>query len=190
MQQEGIKVLVPTQMMHRFGELHNDCDIVYSGVSPSTDYAELKQIYKDYDVFCLNINTEYVSESYASQYEFSLDKWANATVAFVLIPKEFNMYKESRETFIEHIKITLEDYYNHGPLWGMAIINQQTQEVESEECFYYVDGFDENAKKFFNECKAKYNITQQEFDDAETIIKSHEPDVSPDVYMIEKETKD
>lgn len=83
-------------------------------------------------------------KSKARQYEFEVSENGSDAVAFICIPKDFIFYKESRELYLEHLKITLEDYYT--------------------------GEFDKETKEWFEKCKAEYGVTDEEIKEVKADI--------------------
>lgn len=176
---DEVNVIVPLQMSKRFHKIHTDTED-FCGTTPKDDLNALKTKYKNCDVFYLNIVEIF------DGVVFDLSNEPDIVAAFVCIPKNGKYYKEKPEEYIDFVRIVLADYYNDENIWTILVMNKDCEKLEndkSQKYYDYVvedytlyinnDRFNQEHRKFFEKCKAKYGIPQTEIDLAKKIMKSH-----------------
>ena len=185
----GVKVFVLSQMPERFHKINTETE-PFCGTTPENDIKALKNEYKDYDVFYLNIVEIFDGVI------FDLSSEPDIVAAFVCIPKSHKCYKEKPQEYIDVVCKMLDDYYNGNNLWKILVMDKDWEESKNDESRGYYDyvvedytlylylnnnRFNKEHLEFFEKCKAKYGIPQTEIDLVKKIIKSN-PNNQPTRY--------
>lgn len=160
----GIKVVIWPDADKKFYKLNTE------PVLTRQDILKVSETYKDYEMFCLNPLCKHC----CTDIEFDdLSKYPNEDCdVFIFIPKGSTWLKPDN---LEHIKYTMEDYYNDASNWFIWIVQNTTAEDNSDEymLYYAGDKFSIEDEQFFEKIKKEYGITDLEISEAKQIIKTH-----------------
>jgi len=127
----GIKIIVPSEMNQAFKCLHTEKNLAFPGTSAEDDYKAMQEKYEDYDVFCL-----LALHCGISNYPFGsinadlrlLNFAEPEAVAFVCIPKNCKKYIEDTQWFLTFVKQTVTEYcnFNRGNCCSLNVMENKT----------------------------------------------------------------
>ncbi len=159
----GIKVVIWPDADKNFYKLNTE------PVLSRKDILKVSETYKDYEMFGLSV----VDKCCCSTVEFDLDKYIPEDCnVFIFIPKGSTWLEPDN---LEHIKHTMEDYYNDSSNWFIWVVQNTTAEENSDEYMLYYDGdkFSTEDEQFFEKIKKEYGITDLEISETKRIVKTH-----------------
>lgn len=167
----GVKVFLPSYITtDRFKKISTESEII-RGETPELCMDVLKNKYKDYDIFYLNIS--YISDDEHYKYtNFVLSQQPDIAVAFVCVPKNYPDYKERRGQYIMGLYSDLESYYNDGKNWLILVIDEKYNILDRWFFFLSGTGYFQSDKKFLEKCKSEYGIPESEIRLAKHIMNT------------------
>lgn len=169
---EGIKVFLPSYISsERFKKISTEPELVY-GETSELCAKILKNKYKDYDVFYLNISSIEDSANY-KQTVFDLSLQPDITVALVCIPRNNPGYKQNPKVYCKfYINFCLEKYYNDYKDWVVYVVDENFSENYLDKCSFFRCAlrYEQSEKEFFEKCKNKYGIPELEIKVAKHIM--------------------
>jgi len=177
LKENGIKIFLPSYLpMDRFKKISTESEII-RGETPELCMDVLKNKYKDYDIFYLNIS--YLSDDKDYKYiDFVLSQQPDIAVAFVCVPKNIPEYKQKPSFYCKYeVCFTLKKYYNDSKSWEIYVVDEKfsTNGIIEHHFFFIGDRrYSTLDKEFLKKCRIKYGIPQIELSVAKHIMnKKH-----------------
>ena len=170
----GIKVVLPSYITSdRFKKLSTESEFV-RGETPELCIDILKNKYKDYDIFYLNISSNIVDWDDYKRTGFELSSKSDITVAFVCFPKNNPDYKKQPKKYMFHVETTLAFYYNDVKDWVVYVVDENFSENYLDRCYFFHQEirYYPLEKEFLSRCKNKYGIPESEIRVAKHIMNT------------------
>ena len=167
----GVKVFLPSYITSdRFKKISTESEII-RGETPELCMDVLKNKYKDFDVFYLNVS-EISDWEYYKHTNFVLSQQPDIAVAFVCVPKNYPDYKEQQGQYIFNLNTTLSSYYNDEKHWLILVIDEKYNILDRWSFISGGTRYFPSEKAFLEKCKSEYGIPESEIRLAKHIMNT------------------